>query len=428
MSVPGPSVGAVYSTVAISGYRSLGDVRLPLGRLTVVTGANGTGKSSVYRALRLLADCGAGRVVGSLAREGGLGSALWAGPESLGGARRGYAVEGTVRTGPVSLLMGVGGEGLSYLVDLGIPVQSGSAFDRDPEVKREAVWTGPVMRPSTLVARRRHHGVELRDDGGRWEKAPVTVQPWASMLTEVVDPLAAPELWAVREELRSWRFYDGFRVDAGSPARVPQVGTRTWALTEDGSDLAAALQTIREDSRSALEVAVADAFDGARLEVAVTDGLFDVRLHQPGMLRPLRSAELSDGTLRYLLWLAALMTPVPPRLMALNEPETSLHPSLVGPLARLVATASRRAQVVVVTHSEPLIRALCDELLDGRDPRAGGDEDEDVDGPGGEGGMGGVGEPGIPPLRVVELTKDLGETLVAGQGLLTRPAWEWGRR
>ena len=50
------------------------------------------------------------------------------------------------------------------------------------------------------------------------------------------------------------------------------------------------------DSPGLLDEAVADAFDGARLRVTVHDGLFDVELHQPGMLRPLRSAELSDGT------------------------------------------------------------------------------------------------------------------------------------
>jgi predicted ATPase len=234
------------------------------------------------------------------------------------------------------------------------------------------------------------------------------------MLTEVVDPLAAPELWAVREALRSWRFYDGFRVDAASPVRQPQVGTRTWALAEDGADLAAALQTIAEDGRSALDDAVADAFDGARLDVTGHDGLLDVRLHQPGMLRPLRSAELSDGTLRYLLWLAALLTPVPPRLMALNEPETSLHPSLVAPLGRLVAATARRTQVVVVTHSAALVEAVTAAL--GGDPQTA---------PDGEGDR----SPGeVPELRLVELTKDLGETHVAGQGLLSTPPWEWGRR
>ncbi|WP_010146684.1 AAA family ATPase [Serinicoccus profundi] len=408
----------MYSTVAVGGYRSLRDVVLPLGRLTVVTGANGTGKSSVYRALRLLGACGRGEVVRALAQEGGLESALWAGPESLAQARRGHALQGTMRSGPISVRLGVGGTeaDLSYLVDLGIPVPGESAFARDPEVKREAVWRGPVMRPATLAARRRHHSVELRAEDERWEKTAAAVHPWASMLTDVVDPIAAPELWAVRQELRTWRFYDGFRVDGEAPARRPQVGTRTWALAEDGSDLAAALQTIREDSGAELAAAVEDAFDGARLEVALHDGLFDVALHQPGMLRPLRSAELSDGTLRYLLWLAALLTPVPPRLLALNEPETSLHPSLVPPLARAVAAASTRAQVVLVTHSQALVDALAEAVREQHalaiDPREVGDDDLAA----------------VPPLRLHELTKDLGETQVAGQGMLTTPSWEWGRR
>ncbi len=64
-------------TVAIRGYRSLREIVLAFARLTVVTGANGTGKSSLYRALRLLADCGRGEVIGSLAREGRLDSVLW---------------------------------------------------------------------------------------------------------------------------------------------------------------------------------------------------------------------------------------------------------------------------------------------------------------------------------------------------------------
>ena len=49
-------------------------------------------------------------------------------------------------------------------------------------------------------------------------------------------------------------------------------------------------------------------------------------MRQHGLLRLLRAAELSDGTLRYLLLVAALLTPRPPPLLVLNEPETSLHP------------------------------------------------------------------------------------------------------
>jgi len=62
--------------------------------------------------------------------------------------------------------------------------------------------------------------------------------------------------------------------------------------------------------------------------------------------------------LRYLLWIAALLTPRPPALMVLNEPETSLHPDLLPPLARLIAQAAERSQIIVVTHAAQLIAAL----------------------------------------------------------------------
>ncbi|KGN37759.1 AAA family ATPase [Knoellia subterranea] len=445
------------TTVAVSGYRSLRDVVVPLHGLDLVTGANGSGKSSLYRSLRLLAGCGRGDVIGTLAREGGLQSALWAGPVSLDGARKqGHVVQGTVRKAPISLRLGFATEELGYLVDLGLPVQgpasdnSGSAFLRDPEIKREIVWAGPVMRPNSVLVRRRWGVVEVRGDmatqsarsgwdddwatdrapgwesdpepepdepaPGRtrgWTQLTTSLRPWQSMLTELADPERAPELLRMRRLISGWRFYDGFRADAAAPARQVQVGTRTPVLSDDGSDLAAALQTIREDGRSGLDAAIADAFQGATLDVPAVDGRFGVHLHQPGMLRPLDAAELSDGTLRYLCLVAALLTVDPPPLMVLNEPETSLHPDLLPPLARLIRAASERSQIMVVSHSEALAREL--------GAGAGTDWDDDAaddDEPAGLGSR---------PRRVT-LVKDLGETFVEGQGLLTTPPWNWGSR
>jgi predicted ATPase len=446
------------TAVAVSGYRSLREVVVPLHGLDVVTGANGSGKSSLYRALRLLAGCGRGEVIGTLAREGGLQSALWAGPATLGGARlRGHAVQGTTRRGPISLMLGFASDEFGYLIDLGLPQQASgtdagtpSAFLRDPEIKREVVWAGPVMRPGSVLVRRRWGVVETRtqaasddgwgsswgdDEGGEWESDPVdtaprpartsatraggrsrgwveltrSLRPWESMLTELADPERAPELLRVRRMIRGWRFYDSFRADGDAPARRAQVGTRTPVLADDGRDLAAALQTIRENGRSVLDAAIADAFDGAILEVTVTDGRFDVALHQPGMLRPLSSAELSDGTLRYLLLVAALLTADPPPLMVLNEPETSLHQELLPPLARLIRSAAELSQVMVVSHSTALLRELG--VLDVDDDDV---HDDDV----------GLGS----RARSVTLVKDLGETFVQGQGLLRTPPWTWGTR
>src|SRR5580704_8197462 len=169
--------------LAISNYRSLSNLIVPLGALNLITGPNGSGKSNVYRALRLLADTANGGVVGSLAREGGISSTLWAGP-----------------------------------------------------------------------ATQRKEPVALRRAGA--------------------------------------------------------------------------------------------------------DGRLTVGLRQEGLLRPLNVAELSDGTLRYLLWCAALLTPRPPQLMVLNEPESSLHPDPLPGLARLIGVAAKQTQVWVVSHASRLIAAL----------------------------------------------------------------------
>ena len=385
-------------TVAIRGYRSLRELVLPLRRLTVVTGANGTGKSSLYRALRLLADCGRGEVIASFAREGGVESALWAGPEHLGGARRTGTAQGGPRTRSVSIELGYASDDFGYLIDLGLPQAAGTAFERDPEVKREVVFAGPVARTATTLVRRVRGFVEVASETGRgFDELGRNVPAHRSVLADWAG--AAPELVVVRERLRDWRFYDGFRSDSGAPSRRPQVGTRTPVLADDGADLAAAVQTILETGTDDLARAVATAFDGASLSVSATDGLFDLQLHQRGMLRPLRSAEISDGTLRFLLWAAALLSPQPPSLMVLNEPETSLHPDLVRPLAGLIQQAATRTQVLVVTHSTTLRGCL------GAAP-LGSDED----------------------CWEIELFKDWGETKVSGQGLLTTPAWDWGQR
>jgi predicted ATPase len=70
------------------------------------------------------------------------------------------------------------------------------------------------------------------------------------------------------------------------------------------------------------------------------------------------ASELSDGTLRYLALAGTLLAYRLPAFIALNEPETSLHPELLDPLARLIVQASSRTQIWLVTHSGQLAAAL----------------------------------------------------------------------
>src|ERR1700733_4921284 len=67
------------SQVRADGYSSLRAIQFPLGRPTVFVGANGAGKTNLYRALQLLQASAAGNLSLELAAEGGMESALWAG-------------------------------------------------------------------------------------------------------------------------------------------------------------------------------------------------------------------------------------------------------------------------------------------------------------------------------------------------------------
>ncbi|KAB1654834.1 AAA family ATPase [Pseudoclavibacter chungangensis] len=376
-------------TIAVSGYRSLVDLALPIGRLTVVTGANGAGKSNLYRAVRLLAAAGSGRAASELIASGGLDSVLWAGPESPSGA----GAQGTRRTRPVSLLLGAATDELGYLVDLGLPVpNSESLFGRDAELKREQVFAGPVAKPASLVVDRAGRTVRVRDR--TWRTVEQWLAPDEGLLTDLADAEAGLELLGVRRMLRSWRFYDSFRADAGAPARRPRPGTRSHVLADDGHDLAAVWRTIQEaGGGAALDREVDRAFPGTRVEVVANDGVFALRVRQPGLLRPLGAEELSDGTLRYLLLCAALLSTRPAPFIVLNEPESSLHPELLEPLAALVAAACADSQVMVVTHAERLAAALVAQ---------GGDR--------------------------YELVNRGAGTHVEGWGPLDGPPWHWGHR
>ncbi|MFN7138834.1 MAG: AAA family ATPase [Limisphaerales bacterium] len=382
------------TTLAVENYRSLRSLVVPLGRLNVIKGVNGSGKSNLYKSLRLLADTASGGIVSSLAREGGLPSTFWAGPEKITrDMRSGRApIQGTMRKDPVRLKLGFSSDDFGYCITMGLPPPSNeTAFGLDPEIKRECIWSGAVFKPERVLVDRSGPLVKIRTEEG-W-RANEGLNLFESIFLQCADPNTAPEVLMLRETIRGWRFYDQLRTDPDAPSRSPQLGTRTMVLGHDGRDLAAALQTILEigDADEVAE-AINGAFPGAELRIDQPGGgRFGVELHQPGLLRPLTGAELSDGTLRYLFWIAALLTPRPPEMMVLNEPETSLHPDLLPALAQLIINASGKMQVWVVTHSTALAEALTRH---------------------------GAG-------NLIELEKHLGQTQVKGQTSLDRPYWKW---
>jgi predicted ATPase len=120
----------------------------------------------------------------------------------------------------------------------------------------------------------------------------------------------------------------------------------------------ATLTWTREDTLD-LDRAVADAFGGARLFVPEPEEFASYGLVFPQFpQRVFQPRELSDGQIRFLALAAALLSYRTPPLIALNEPEASLHPDMLPPLAEMIARAAQSSQLWIVTHSERLAQEV----------------------------------------------------------------------
>jgi len=348
--------------IGITGYRSIHRLHMPLRRLTVLVGGNGVGKTNLYRSLELLSAAARGTLSEEIAREGGLGSVMYAGELKSHEERR-LVLEATLD----ELTDG----GLGFDVDLGFPMQYrneagfpahvvSAAFETEAQVKAESLHLLQRGKKVTLMERK-GPATWARDAAGK--KQPVGEQLLSSETALSSLRGGFPEIDAVRTTMAGWRFFHSFRTDQDSLLRRPSLAVTSPTLASDGANLAAVFATLRHIRQETVDLddAIAAAFPGATLDVPPPEQTATFSMTFPDMpKRRFGAHELSDGTLQFLALMGALLSYRLPPFIALNEPETSLHPALLPALAATIVKAAERTQVWVVTHSRELADAIAE--------------------------------------------------------------------
>jgi len=355
---------SVIHRLTIENYRSIRKLSVPLRQLNVFVGENGAGKTNLYRALELIQAAALGTLTRELAAEGGMESAFWAGERKAKPKEPKRIKLGCV-LGEDGADFAYGAEAglVSQRVEMGVASLTGAGFAAEPQIKVERLEHLSKRRPITLL-KRDNMLVTARDRDGVMQDVSLDLLPSETALGAIRDPGRFPDLAYARDHMSAWRFHHSFRTDTDSPLRRPCLAITTPTLAPDGADLAAAFATlahIREDTVD-LDVAIADAFEGAQLHIPEPGRMASFGMTYsdfPG--RVFDAAELSDGTLRFLALAGALFSYRPASFIALNEPETSLHPDLLPALGRLIARAAQRSQLWIVTHSDILARVIADE-------------------------------------------------------------------
>lgn len=165
--------------------------------------------------------------------------------------------------------------------------------------------------------------------------------------------------------LTDWKVYHFHDTTGFAPMRRSEIVEDNQYLRSDAANIAPFLLRLRnhtvykrfyDEIVSAVRL-VAPFFDDFRLDIIQHGEAEKVKLswQQRGSDFPMQPYHLSDGSIRFICLVTALLQPNPPAMIMIDEPELGLHPEAIAILAELIEDATTRTQVIIATQSPVLI-------------------------------------------------------------------------
>ena len=347
----------------VEGFRSLKSQSWRPGDLNVVIGPNASGKSNLLRVLEMVS-VSAKRGLGKyIQQEGGMEPVVWDGQAqkvmTLVEFKGGLIFEGEDSERATDRVL--------YGLILG-RLGTSSAYRVDHEFL-QLVDEESLSTPTRVLDRDSSHARVLPPDSAVLEAPATSIPEGETLLSIAAGPFPAMELINdIQSELASWRIYQGFNTHREAPIRAPQVTRAETQVDPDGQNLISVLHTLyttsrdfRDEANTAMRAAFGEDFEEIVFPPAA-DQRIQLRIRWRSLKREQSAADLSDGTLRFLFLLAILANPSPPPLIAIDEPETGLHPSMMPIVAEYARDASNRSQVILTTHSPEFLNAFGEDV------------------------------------------------------------------
>jgi len=344
----------------IRGFRSLRDITWAPGKLNLVIGPNGSGKSNLLRALALLQRSARGELPGDVIRHGGIAPLLWDGQMQQ--------LAWSVKIDPLGANRDSEREALTYELRLR-QLGTSSAYRIEHELLGNYYLKdiGEKEQPKKFLDRRPGHAVTFDFQEHQLVAHEGSVPDDQTLLSLVAGPFGNPVVLSFRDHLASWGIYHDLHVDQDAPIRQAAVARTENRVNADGQNLIPVLHTLYSTDRAfkkEIDAAMRAAFGSDFEELSfppAADQRIQLRLRWRSLKSAQSAADLSDGTIRFLLLLAILATPEPDTVIAIDEPETGLHPGMLPIVAEFARQAAESSQVILTTHSPQLLDAFRDE-------------------------------------------------------------------
>lgn len=342
----------------IRGFRSFKDVSWKPGNLNLVIGPNGSGKSNLLKALEMLSVSARGKMNEQVNGEGGMEPLVWDGSATQ--------IQFKLYTSPISSHQDNISENLTYQLELS-RLGTSSAYRVEHEILGNYYRFERKEKPSPLIIlEKTPTNAVIHDDKQKGLTAPPeTVSQEETLLSQAAGPYTTNRLISsYQKELSSWTIYHQFQTHQNSPVRQPAISRNERLIAPNGSNLVQVLHTLytsdrdfKHDINLAMNAAFGEDFDELTFPPDV-DQRVQLKLAWKSLKRLQTTSDLSDGTLRFLYLITILANPTPPALVAIDEPEIGLHPSMLPVIAEYARDASRRTQLILTTHSAELLDAF----------------------------------------------------------------------
>jgi predicted ATPase len=338
-------------SLRLQGYRPFRDITIPLDRIEVIVGANGSGKSSLFEFLKFLRDAVYHEIPPEIVA-GSIGQQIFhrAGPDRIW-----WNLE--VDEGkPISI---------SYQGELLGPVgKTHISFERVETSKP----MGKHEQPYVFMEMQERKGIVQDPELKKFTGHDIELKrPNQLALSTMTNP-KLNTLYRLREYIRGWRFYSSFNIN-NSKIRKSVPIEQDPVLHEDAGNLSSVLHYLMTEKREAFDelmIHLRTAVPGFRgLNVKARGGPGEVIAfwQEEGVDAELSLADLSDGILRLICWMTLCVQPNPPTLICIDEPDQGVHPRTLPILAGLFEKASSRTQILLATHASYFVVQFQTELL-----------------------------------------------------------------
>ncbi len=344
----------------IKGFRSLKDISWTPGDLNVVIGPNGTGKSNLLRMLELISVSAQGRLGKYIQNSGGMEPLVWDGFWD--------GISFSMKASPVEEDRSIERHSLTYQLEMA-RIGKSSAFRIGHELLANfwRVERSEEIEPFKLLERR-GFAAKVFDESQRQFVAPEeSLSEEETLLSLAAGPFTANRhIPPFRAQLAGWSVYHDFHVNQDAVIRQAAIARPEKTVDPDGQNLIPVLHTLytgdrdfKKDIDLAMRAAFGDDYDELVFPPAA-DQRIQLRVRWKSLRREQTAADLSDGTLRFLFLLTVLASPSPAPVIAIDEPETGLHPSMLPIVAEYAVDAAERVQVILTTHSPQFLDAFDD--------------------------------------------------------------------